>query len=862
MATTSESYKIVGRQPRYTTKLSAFANGMYLTKQVIPEGYARVMVNYDIDDTGSNIKPRPGRKKLQTFNYDSPRLGGVNLVDYIYAYNNTGKEIVEVRDLALSFGLYTKLEDLVSLDKLTYKDPVYVSYMKQVTDNSIAEFNEDEGYVVTQPGVVTEQDINEFWALDYDKTNEAFRKVENQDLGYITARTIKNAYAFNKPFKDSVGRPISAVVNNEILAFSGTSLRYEEYPANPERNTLSNFGSPELSKLKLMPSTTGYKIKREPVIVKVPNTSEAGASGFNMLKQHPFEFVDEVSGSVTVLGALWYQQSDKSLVVLSRKVGTPMTLRVYYTYPSKDTEIQVKIEVLDQTRPNADFETLVNYTLKVKGGEPIYYDYTPVYERTSVRITLRNGTDAATEVPYSTSIDCTDRRYDNLTPRAFDLHTCKGMISWQGCLGLYGVKDAPNTIFFSDVENTGYFPFPYNIISLDNEILAIHNYLNHLIVITVDSVWLISAGTSIGTSSQKRILANVHIPEIDAINLVVLKDEIFFKTDTQFYVLKPNKYTSDSTDLKNYVNSTAIANYTSDFEVETINLLNEVYKPIWQKQTEVMRKQIRFTGFDVLDTVSSVKDSEVHYIYTIRPVLTNLIETDKVNLHLIYNTVTRSWRMYLMAIGGDDVAYNPTLYRNKQSGAYCEFFPHLCTDNTSSLVITIETHENLSDDVSDGDWHLTNSFNNFTYLDTGNVAIEDTFTKRFREVQFNLNNIEHTMINFFVDFKVDGLEQIQATKYELRHIVDPEDPDYGKIYVTPIESSNLDLPGLSVLADDITESDHFALDLSKFPELNLATIRFELKGRGRRASVQLLNTSLKAYELSDLTWVYRTMTAR
>ena len=52
MATTSESYKIVGRQPRYTTKLSAFANGMYLTKQVIPEGYARVMVNYDIDDTG------------------------------------------------------------------------------------------------------------------------------------------------------------------------------------------------------------------------------------------------------------------------------------------------------------------------------------------------------------------------------------------------------------------------------------------------------------------------------------------------------------------------------------------------------------------------------------------------------------------------------------------------------------------------------------------------------------------------------------------------------------------------------------------------------------------------------------------
>ena len=42
------------------------ANGMYLTKQVIPEGYAKKMVNYDIDDTGSYIRPRKGRTLLQT----------------------------------------------------------------------------------------------------------------------------------------------------------------------------------------------------------------------------------------------------------------------------------------------------------------------------------------------------------------------------------------------------------------------------------------------------------------------------------------------------------------------------------------------------------------------------------------------------------------------------------------------------------------------------------------------------------------------------------------------------------------------------------------------------------------------------
>ena len=64
MATTQEFYRLGGRLPRYTTKLSAFSNGMYLTQQMIPEGYAKSMVNYDIDDTGTCIRPRAGREVI------------------------------------------------------------------------------------------------------------------------------------------------------------------------------------------------------------------------------------------------------------------------------------------------------------------------------------------------------------------------------------------------------------------------------------------------------------------------------------------------------------------------------------------------------------------------------------------------------------------------------------------------------------------------------------------------------------------------------------------------------------------------------------------------------------------------------
>ena len=280
----------------------------------------------------------------------------------------------------------------------------------------------------------------------------------------------------------------------------------------------------------------------------------------------------------------------------------------------------------------------------------------------------------------------------------------------------------------------------------------------------------------------------------------MFKDEIFFKTDTEFYVLKPNKYTADATDLKNYSNSTALINFTTNFTAETVNILNAVYKPIWQHFTKERRKQIRFEDFDVLDTRSVSRDAEVHYIYTIVPKLTDGIVLDKLNLHIIYNTLTRAWRLYTVAIGDDDVQYNPIYYRNKQSGAYEEFFPYAVNDGYNIAVIK-QTYDVVTDDFVIEDFNLTDWYNNYPYLDTGNIDLDDSFTKRFREVQFNLVNKEKEFIRFYTDFKLDGMERVSATHYNIEHVLDPDDPDYGLIYITPLEYTNLDLVGLTTLSN-------------------------------------------------------------
>ena len=87
MATTQEFYRLRSRSVRIPTQLQSVSNGMYLTNQNMPEGYVKVLVNYDIDDTGACIKTRKGRSLLTTIPYAGKhRLGKMHLTDYIYTY--------------------------------------------------------------------------------------------------------------------------------------------------------------------------------------------------------------------------------------------------------------------------------------------------------------------------------------------------------------------------------------------------------------------------------------------------------------------------------------------------------------------------------------------------------------------------------------------------------------------------------------------------------------------------------------------------------------------------------------------------------------------------------------------------------
>lgn len=886
MAQTQKFYRLGQRKPRQTTRLNAFANGMYLTKQTIPEGYVKAMVNYDIDDTGSHIKPRYGRKRIQGVEFpNSYTLSPATFTDYIYCYNEANTLVEDTLDTVFGLGGYTGNSSANSgwIPDVLKNDPNYkhmfISKIKTTTDSNVYELVDDE-WVVVEQGDITENTTDSLWGVYYDKDKESFKKILNKNIGYVTARTIEHAYAFDKAvgfsYEDdqtyieinNIGLPIYTILENEIYAFTGSEIDITKYEYNSERDEVSNFGSPVLSKLILTHEQNDYTLKRKVIEPQVLDVTEATKKGYNMLTSNPYMFRDMSGGVLSIIGLDIYKDRESNRPVFGPTVGNPVELRVYYQYPDNlSNPVKYKIEVLDLTTGTKNWQTLVNFDQSITAGQELWYTFTPISVNCSVRVTIRKGDDTSTEYPYSLDIECKYNPIDEAEIINFDLATCKGMFTWNGRVGVYGVNQADNTIFLSDVENPTYFPYPDCSITLDNKILYVHNYLDYLLVITVDSIWLLQGdGTTSGTY-QKRILANIFIPEIDAVNTVILKDQIFFKTDSQFYVLKPNQYTSDATDLKNFVNSTAISNYTLDFTKETVALFNEVYRLTWQKMCAdrlILDDSVRFVDFAVTNIKSQVRNEEVHYLYSVIPQLQNHKQTlstgyEALALHLVYNTVSRSWRLYFRPFG--DIAwikYYPLIYRNKQSGVFYEFF---CEWGTVNVIE--QTYEKVTDDVPE--INLLNSYyeyNNYPYIDTGTIAIEDINTKRFRELQLNLVNLEKETIRFYADFKLDGKEWIHATHYKMKHIWSPLEDDYGTVYITPVEYTNLDLYGTTTLADDITEADHWAIDLSKFPELTVATVRFTLQGRGRRGSLQLLNTSLKKYQLSDINWVYRTMSAR
>ena len=118
-----------------------------------------------------------------------------------------------------------------------------------------------------------------------------------------------------------------------------------------------------------------------------------------------------------------------------------------------------------------------------------------------------------------------------------------------------------------------------------------------------------------------------------------------------------------------------------------------------------------------------------------------------------------------------------------------------------------------------------------------------------------MNNTSQKPLDSYTEFYIDDDNRQSYTEYVTEHITDITDPNYGNIYVNPIEAPTLSLEGQSNL-------NTWQLDLSKFPPQAVVKVRYKVSGKGYAPRLRFISKNQLAFELVDISWVFRTLYAR
>lgn len=479
----------------------------------------------------------------------------------------------------------------------------------------------------------------------------------------------------------------------------------------------------------------------------------------------------------------------------------------------------------------------------------------------------------------------------NLTPKNYDLGQATGMCEWEQRLVLWGVPDALNTIFISDVGNPNFFPYPNNVDIFTDPIISVHNYGNELLVLTTSALYRLTWDTEGLGWTHTLVQQNLHVTLEDTYMSCVIKNMFFFKSGEYYYMMVPKATSS------NVRGEVAIAPISKPIEGLLDNFHKEMYNLI---RVIVDRPDLDdFTNrlvnyFSYIDNTKVV----VNYVYSLNTNVTqdsdteDLLNSKYLYIQLIYDTDARTWSIrafeaahMLYASHADAIQQDrfidvtPALSEEKLVLQYYQFQDYADT----SVQCISETNTEIP---------VERILKNYQYLDTGNREINTELKKRFREFQFKIKNNTATNLGFYTSFLIDGSMRRDLQRYEPRYILDEHgeptviidkviDPDALIVFDRVLDPNAMIYKTDSVeriivparmlqdsgeltpttLAEKV-DADRWILNQSAFPGRTLCKIRMAISGKGLSPRAIMLSTNEQNFEILGHCWVYRTMHSR
>jgi hypothetical protein len=596
-------------------------------------------------------------------------------------------------------------------------------------------------------------------------------------------------------------------------------------------------------------------------------------------------------------------------VLFGARVGQWITFRLYAQFHDNADTFKFRWELRDLNSDDITvyedpgdasaltyhFDTTAGNAVDNLGLNYIRLRVQPPYKQFSITVTAYSTADLTEPIQVMTLASyslSTDNKTNRIEVKNYDLSTTNGMCVWQQHLVLWAPRSGRNIMFVSEVNDASYFPYPNNANVFDENIVACVPYLSDLLVFTETKLHRLTWSADGLSYASKVIQDKLMLSEQDKASIQVVKNMVFFKNGNYYYMVVPG---TDKTtaDLQLAPISKPITNLLDNFQQEVSDIVLTMYNP--QRlgnpglDCEYMLRLQDYHNYLDNSAVRNVYKFELISAHTDTGEVTQIVAD--FDLLLNYDSMLRTWSCYV--VESNEVRLIPYRQTVTDTTTFINLTnaPTTYTDEGGQDVsgytaqiefVKVDQQEPADDFILDrGLLQEGRRFKNWQFLDTGHRAQQSDYKKRYREMQFRLNNLSQYTLEFGVEFLLDDEIRKDLFDYVIDQLnEDPNDPNYGWTFITREYADPLLSPGATLLeadeeddydkpypsailtSGDVLYSNRWVLGYSKLSKVTMSKISLEVSGKGYSPQMKFLSFNERRYEYLGHNWVYRTMNAR
>lgn len=653
---TETKYKQTQRLVRTTLREPAYINGMHYTDTPIGSGFGRVLINLEnnFDDTG--LRPRKGAR-VKGLYAGSPDK--TSTVQHLYFADTLSKFNGTVMSPAVRYVIDNKLYYAWQQTQETIGTPqslIVDSFVPIRVNDRLVSCTGFE----TNDLLYTASDGSQFALL------KAEAKTEESTLGNISKvvpRLLNPTEAANWGFN---------MLLTEPYAFQST----DGTPNQVIFQGLLPYDSEGLVLNPVCNNTVPYTFK---LITQTGDGTYAVRMRWRGVTNDIWEDITPDTGTLTQDAAIAYDLNKDALKTYQIKFNpkqqaTVIQVKIYVKKPDAKvldkTYLDPKYKFQNGTKPSenppentiypGDVEAQKIYKHNDTYGNTYYYEvkddawiyaYYPTSEDDAEETIFEQGYRALLTNAMSFNF-VKSAEYSSVKAVKYDIASAKGMCYWRNRVVVWGVDKAPTTLFFSDINDPGYFPYPNNISLFSEPVLHALPFQNDLLVFTKSQLWRISLNNDGLSWTQVCIQKNLRLDENETQLTLALSTMVFFKSGPYYYLLVPSSKGTGELVLA------SISRNTEDVFKDPFGYMKRAVSLLYREEFENDKVNITYRYPSEFNTISSGQQyyahtyldyDKIHIVFSSEVLLDSTKQkfTAICNLVLSYDINTRAWTSWI-----------------------------------------------------------------------------------------------------------------------------------------------------------------------------------------------------------------------